>query len=100
MLRGALHALGDDLASHSPNLVKVRIPKLDGGLDLEPSQTNQKTINNACFVFVSPSLLGSFNHIVRDDAAVWVGQEILLHFAGDNLLNLIFQPKSNLGNFL
>lgn len=95
-----LHALGDDLACHSSNLVEIGIPKLNSGLNLEPSQADKEAIDNARSMIVTASKPGSCNYIVRDDSTVWVCQDIRLHFAGDNLLDLIFESKSNLGNFL
>jgi hypothetical protein len=67
---------------------------------LEPAQTNKKAINHASFIVFTASLLGGCNHVVRDDATIWVGQDTVLDFTGDNLLDLILQPKRNLCNFL
>lgn len=79
--------------------MKIGIPKLGIRLKLEPSQTDKKAIHNTGFVILTPSLFGSCNYIICDDAAVRVGQDSLFHFARHNQLNLILQPKGDLGNF-
>lgn len=95
-----VHALGNDLASYSSTFVEIRIPELHRGLNLKPSQTREKTIDNAGLVFLTAGVFGCLDHILCDNATVRVGQDALLHLAGDQLLNLIFQTQSNLGNLL
>lgn len=68
-----IHAFSDDLTSNSPNLVKIGIPKLVGGLYLEPSQAHKQAIYNAGGVLLAAGIFGGLHHIVRDDVTVWVG---------------------------
>jgi hypothetical protein len=68
-----IHAFSDDLTSNSPNLVKIGIPELVGGLDLEPAQAHKQTIYNAGGVLLAAGIFRGLHHIVRDDVTVWVG---------------------------
>jgi hypothetical protein len=95
-----IHALGDDLTSYSSTFVEIRIPELHRGLNLEPSQTCEKTIHNTRLVIFAAGALGSLDHMFGDNATVRVGQDALIHFTGDQLLNLVFQAQSNLSNLL
>lgn len=78
--------------------MEIRIPELDRGLNLEPSQTDEETIDNAGLVVLTASLLGRLDDIVCDNTTIRVGQEALLHLAGHDLLDLILQSQSNFGN--
>lgn len=95
-----LHALGDDFTGHSSDFMEISVPQLDRSLNLEPSQTNKQTVDNTSLVFLATSSLGSFNDILRDKMAVWVGQDILLDLAANDLLNLVFQSQCNFSNLL
>lgn len=100
MGRGILHALGDDLTSYSSTFVEIRIPELHRGLDLEPSQTGEETVDNTGLIFLTAGIFGGLDHIVCDDATVGVGQDALLDLTDDQLLNLVFQAQRNLGDLL
>ena len=93
-----LHALGDDLTGYSSNLMEIGIPKLDRGLDIEPSKTDEKTEDYAGLVFLATSPLSSVNDTLRDNATVWVGQDARIDLTADYLLNLVFQTQRDLSN--
>lgn len=97
---GIIHALGDDLTSYSSTFVEIRIPELHRGLDLEPSQTRQKTVDNTGLVIFTAGVFGGLDHIVCDNATVRVGQDTLLNLTSDQLLNLVFQAQRNFGDLL
>lgn len=80
--------------------MEISVPQLDRSLNLEPSQANKQTVDNTSLVVLTTSSLGSFNDILRDKTAVWVGQDILLDLAANDLLNLVFQPQCNFSNLL
>lgn len=84
-----IHAFSDDLTSNSPNLVKIGIPKLVGGLNLEPSQAHKQAIYNTRGVLLAAGISGGIHHIVCYDVTVWVGQETLRHLTGDDLFDLV-----------
>lgn len=86
-----VHALGDDFTGHSSDFMEISVPQLDRSLDLEPSQANKQTVDNTSLVVLTTSSLGSLNDILRDKTTVWVGQNILIDFAANNLLDLVFQ---------
>lgn len=80
--------------------MKVGIPELHGSLDFEPTQTDEKTKDNAGLVLLTAGVVSCLDHIAGDDAAVWVREGALLNLTRNNLLNLIFQFESNFGNLL
>jgi hypothetical protein len=96
----SIHALSNDLTSYSSALVEIRIPELHRRLNLEPSQTREETVDNTGLVAFATGVFGCLDNVLRDNATVRVGQEALLHLAGNQLLNLILQTQSNLGNLL
>lgn len=80
--------------------MKIRIPQFNRRQDLEPAQTNKKTINHTGLVVLSGSPLGRLDHGRRDERAIGIGEVAFLNVTGDNLLNLVLQPERNLGNLL
>lgn len=78
--------------------MEIGIPKLEIGLFLEPSDTDEKTVNNTGLVILSASSLGSLDDLRRDEAAIWVGQNALVDLARHKLFDLILQSQSNLRN--
>lgn len=80
--------------------MEVRIPKLHSGLDLEPTQADEKTKDDTGFVIFATRVPSSRDHAAGDDAAVRVGQGALFHLTRDHFLDLILQSQSYLGNLL
>lgn len=88
-----------DFARNSPCFLETCIPELHDSLPLKPPKTYKQTVNDTCPIFtVTGCILGGLNHIVRDDTAIRTGECIVSDLAGNNLLNLIFQSQSYLGD--
>lgn len=86
-----VHALSDNLTSHSSSKMEISIPQLDIGLHFEPSQTDEQAKDHAALVVLTTGPSGCFDHILGNNAAVGVDQDLFIDLAGNNLFNLIFQ---------
>lgn len=95
-----VHPLGDYLTGHSSNFMEISIPKLDGSLDLKPSQTDEQAEDYTCLIVLATNSLCGFNDIRSDNTTVWVGQNTFFNLAADDLFNLIFQSECNFSNLL
>lgn len=100
ILGEAVHALGDDLTSHNTACMEVRIPELYSSQTLEPAKTDEETEDYAGLVIFTAGIPSCVDHILCDDAAVWVGQEALFDLARNNLLDLILQSQSDFRNLV
>jgi hypothetical protein len=80
--------------------MEISVPQLDIGLELEPSQTDEKAKDHTGLVVFSTGLPGRFDYTLGDNATVGVGKGALIDLTGDYLLNLIFKSQGNLSNLL
>lgn len=80
--------------------MKVGIPELFPSLRLEPSHTNEQAEGNTSPQILARCLLGGLDYTGGDHAAVRAGNDIFLKLAGNDLLDLVSQPESDLGHLL
>lgn len=73
VLAGLNDALGDDLAGFRSKQVQFRIIHFKLRLVLEPAETDEKTVDNACTVFFAAGFLGEEDDILGDYLGVGTG---------------------------
>lgn len=88
-MRELVHALRDNLTSHSSSKMEISIPQLDIGLHLEPSQADEQTKDHTGLVVLSTGLPGCFDYTLGDNPTVGVGKGALIDLTGNHLFNLI-----------
>lgn len=85
--------LRDSFRSKSSKIVKIRIPYLQQGLPLEPSFVDEKTVNNACLVLLSPSVSRSPYDFVIKDPTMRLCNLLYFELAGHSFFNQVAQSQ-------
>jgi hypothetical protein len=80
--------------------MQVCVPDFQLRLMFIPPLVDQQTIHHTCAIIVFTRFLRSLDHLIRDNPAVWFGDQFFLEFAGYALFEKVTQAQSYLGNFL
>ena len=79
--------------------MEVRIPELGTCLLLEPLLHYKQAIYDACLVLLFTRSLCRGQHRIGEDGTMRLCDLLLLKLARNDLFNLVFQTKGNLGDF-
>jgi hypothetical protein len=92
-------ALRHHFSGQSAHIVEIGVPKFGIRLFLKPFHDHEQTVNDACRVLLSTGLFRCLQNFLGQDRAMRLDDLFLLELARNDLLNLVFEAKRDLGDF-